>query len=228
MAITNQTIINCTVIIYDTMERLLQTAHSIPSDWLPDGRTLLFTQVGGGVAGRGALGGGVSRHGKAAGGIWKLRLDGDRQPEVVLNSSAEERHPQLSPDANWMAYSANEASRREVFVQSFPELGPRHQISIGGGGEPVWSPDGRELFFRERDQMFVVEINHDPFRAGQPRVLFTGEYDAAPVSGHQHYDISRDGKKFLMIKHGDPVGPNAVRVVLNWSEELKTRVVGAP
>ena len=59
-------------------------------------------------------------------------------------------------------------------------------------------------------------------------MLFTGEYDAAPLTGHQHYDISRDGKQFLMIKHGDPVGPNEVRVVLNWSDELAAVVANAP
>ena len=58
---------------------------------------------------------------------------------------------------------------------------------------------------------------------GKP-VLFTGKYDAAPLTGHQHYDISLDGKRFLMIKHGEPAGPSEVQVVLNWSEELKTLV----
>ncbi|MEE8538078.1 MAG: hypothetical protein V3S71_08710, partial [Acidobacteriota bacterium] len=91
-------------------------------------------------------------------------------------------------------------------------------------GEPVWSPDGRELFFRERDQMFVVDVIYEPFGVGRPRVLFTGEFDAAPLTGHQHYDISHDGKKFLMIRHGEPAGPSTVQVVLNWSEGLKATV----
>ncbi|MFQ5701993.1 MAG: TolB family protein, partial [Acidobacteriota bacterium] len=138
--------------------------------------------------------------------------------------SADERFPALSPDGKWIAYVADEG-RREVFVQSFPDLGPRHKISIDGGGEPVWSPDGRQLFFREGGRMLAVDIEYAPaFSASRPRVLFTGEYDAAPVSGHQHYDISLDGKKFLMIKHGEPAGPGEVRVVLNWSEELKAFV----
>ncbi|MCZ6616822.1 MAG: protein kinase [Gammaproteobacteria bacterium] len=187
-------------------ERLLQTEYSIPSDWFPDGQALIFTYVGGSVSGS---------------GIWKLPLGGERKPEVLLNSSARERHPRLSPDGNWIAYTASESGRRQVFVQSFPDLGPKHQISIAGGGEPVWSPDGRELFFRERDRMFIANVHYEPFRAGRPRVLFTGEYDAAFLTGHQHYDISLDGKKFLMIKHGEPVGPSEVQVVLNWSEELK-------
>lgn len=190
-------------------ELLLRTAHAVPSDWLPDGRTLLFTDVGGSASG---------------GGIKKLLLDGDRQPELILDSMAGERHPRVSPDGNWIAYTAQESGIREVFVQSFPDLGPKHQISVSGGGEPVWSPDGRELFFRERDQMLVVDVHTDPFRVGPARVLFTGDYDVAPLTGHQHYDISRDAKKFLMIQHGEPVGPSTVVVVLNWSEELKSFV----
>ena len=56
-----------------------------------------------------------------------------------------------------------------------------------------------------------------------PRVLFTGKYDAAAASGHQHYDISHDGRKFLMIRHGESTGPAEVRAVLNWTEELKDK-----
>lgn len=126
-------------------ELLFRTHHALPSDWLPAGQALLFTEVGvGGVVG---------------GGVWKLAVDGDRQPEVVLNSTAQERHPRLSTDGGWIAYTAEESGRREVFVQSFPDLGPKYQISISGGGEPVWSKDGRELFFRNRDRMLAVGIH---------------------------------------------------------------------
>ena len=87
-------------------------------------------------------------------------------------------------------------------MQSFPTLGPKHRVSINGGGEPVWSRDGSKLFFREGNKMFSVQVEYEPtFAASTPEVLFSGEYDAAPV-GHQHYDISLDGKRFLMIKHG--------------------------
>lgn len=186
-------------------ELLFHSSHVVPATWFPDGRSLLFHEV-------------------FEGGIWKISPEGDREAELVIRTSADERFPALSPDGKWIAYVADEG-RREVFVQSFPDLGPRHKISIDGGGEPVWSPDGRQLFFREGGRMLAVDIEYAPaFSASRPRVLFTGEYDAAPVSGHQHYDISLDGKKFLMIKHGEPAGPGEVRVVLNWSEELKAFV----
>jgi serine/threonine-protein kinase len=190
-------------------ELLFRAKHAVPANWLPDGQALLFTDA-------------------VAESVWKLPLDGDGEPEVVLRSTAQERHARVSQDGNWIAYTANESGRREVFVQSFPEIGPKHQVSVAGGGEPVWSFDGRELFFRQRDQMLVVDVNYEPFRVGRPRVLFTGKYDAAPLTGHQHYDASRDAKKFLMVKHGEPVGPSEVQVVLEWSEELASFVTRSP
>ena len=100
---------------------------------------------------------------------------------------------------------ANESGRREVFVQSYPDLGGKHRVSIDGGGEPVWSSDGRRLYFRQDDAMYVVDVDLEPgFKAGRPRLLFRGSYDAAATSGHQHYEVSDDGTRFLMIKHGDP------------------------
>ena len=69
--------------------------------------------------------------------------------------------------------------------------------------------------------MFSVDLTYNPtFGAGQPELLFTGNYDAAAI-GHQHYDVAHEGEKFLMIKHGETAGPHEVRVVLNWIGELK-------
>jgi Tol biopolymer transport system component len=185
-----------------TPELLFRSSHAVPANWLPDGRSLLFYEL--------------VEH-----GIWKLSPDGDGEPQLVISTEARERFPSLSPDGEWIAYVADESGRREVFVQSFPDLGPKHKISIDGGGEPLWSPDGLQLFFREGGQMLVVDVDYEPaFHASRPRVLFTGDHDAA-ASGHQHYDISLDGEKFLMIRHGDPIGPSEVDVVLNWSGELK-------
>jgi Tol biopolymer transport system component len=186
-------------------ELLMQQDYAVPAQWLASGEALLYTDLGGGV--------------------WKLPLTGagdQRIPEKILGSSGRERHAILSSDQRWMAYTADEGGHRQVFVQSFPEPGPKHQVSIAGGGEPVWSPDGRHLYFRDQDQMLVSDISYGPFTAGPPRLLFKGEYDAAPRTGHQHYDISLDGKLFLMVKHGEAAGPDEVQVVLNWLPEMKS------
>jgi hypothetical protein len=104
-------------------------------------------------------------------------------------------------------------------VRSYPDLGPVYQVSVQGGGEAVWSSDGNELFFREDDVMFSVDVQYSPFSAAAPRPLFTGRYDAASLTGHQHYDISADNERFIMIKHIDPEGPNELIVALNWAAE---------
>lgn len=186
-------------------ELFYRSSHAVPANWLPDGKSLLFHEL-------------------VEGGIWRISPGVDTEPEVVMHTAANERFPSLTPDGKWMAYVADESGRREVFVRSFPDPGARYRVSIDGGGEPVWSPDGRQLFFRQRDQMFSVSVSYQPvFSVGRPEALFRGRYDAAAVSGHQHYDISPDGKRFLMIKHGKPVGPGEVRVVLGWSQELGVR-----
>jgi serine/threonine-protein kinase len=98
------------------------------------------------------------------------------------------------------------------------------QVSTNGGSNPLWSPDGRELFYREGDAAMAVRVETEPvFTAGKPETLFEGTY--------AQWDISPDGKRFLMIKPGDSTEagspaeiPRKIVVVLNWLEELKKRV----
>ena len=90
---------------------------------------------------------------------------------------------------------------------------------------PVWSRDGRELFYVNGDKMMAVEITTAPaFRAGTPRLLFEGRYLLSPNSVAA-YDVSSDGQRFLRVQpmHPDPPA-NQIHVVLNWTEELKRLV----
>ena len=93
-----------------------------------------------------------------------------------------------------------------------------------GGGEPVWSPDGKELFYRSGKRMMVVPIQTEPaFHQGRPEVLFEGSYRShTTLPGLQQYDISPDGQRFLMLKKDET--PAQIHVVLNWFEELKRLV----
>lgn len=185
-------------------ELLHRSSHAIPGSWLPDGSSLLFSEW-------------------VEGGIWQIEPEGDRTPSLIMQTQAREGWPRLSPGGEWITFVETESGRREVFVQSFPDPGAKHQLSIDGGGEPVWSRDGRRLFFRHGDGMFAVDGRYGTgIRFGPPRLLFRGEYDSADV-GHQHYDVSLESDRFLMIKHGRSEGPFEVRVVLNWSEEFKSR-----
>ncbi|MDA2934113.1 hypothetical protein MYX82_07195 [Acidobacteria bacterium AH-259-D05] len=96
-----------------------------------------------------------------------------------------------------------------------------------GGGQPVWSPDGKELFYRSGDKTVVVSIQtqDQPLSVGSPRVLFEGSYVShSPVTGFQYYDISPDGKRFLRMKEETALEQPQINVVLNWFEELKRLV----
>ena len=95
-----------------------------------------------------------------------------------------------------------------------------------GGAQPVWSPDGSELFYRTGDKMMVVSVQTEPtFRESRPRVLFEGSYVShSNPSGMQYHDISPDGKRFLMLKEKEEQAQNQINVVLNWFEELKRLV----
>ena len=157
--------------------------------------------------------------------MWALPAGGDRKPRVVVRTPFREEYPRLSPDGRWLAYTSNEPGRIEVFVQPFAGPGGRTQISIDGGTEPVWSHDGRELFYLNGDRMMAVEITTAPtFRAGTPRLLFEGRYVVSPTSVAA-YDVASDGQRFLRVQpmHPDPPS-NQIHVVLNWFEELKRRV----
>ena len=107
-------------------------------------------------------------------------------------------------------------------MQAYPGPGGRHHISTDGGASPAWAPSGRELFYRNGQKMMAVDIQTDPtFVAGRPRMLFEGPYwNTTPGRG---YDVSPDGRRFLMIPGAEPEPVDATHgiVVLNWFEELK-------
>ena len=165
--------------------------------------------------------------------IGVLSLDGEPSWQPLLATDAQEFTPTVSPDGRWIAYSSNETGAREVYVQRFPELGDKRQISVGGGQDPVWSPDGRELFYlRIRsgappDAVMVVALETEPTVApGRPEVLFEGVY-YRPLRGGRRYDLSPGGARFLMITVGGQTTEDAsaqIHVVLNWTQELLERV----
>ncbi len=95
----------------------------------------------------------------------------------------------------------------------------------------MWAPAGKELFYRNGDQMMVVSVGTAPtFQAQTPRLLFEGSYRYNPFSLISNYDISPDGQRFVMVKESSEAGerpPDQINVVLNWFEELK-RLVPTP
>lgn len=131
----------------------------------------------------------------------------------------------ISPDGRWLAYLSPESGRYEIYVRPFPDPGGKYQISTVGGVAPLWSRDGRELFYASspNGQLMAVDITTEPtFQAGSPRVVLEG---GIQLSGNQgrDYDVSPDGRRFLMVQGGE-ANLTQLNVVLNWFEELKQRV----
>ena len=119
----------------------------------------------------------------------------------LLNTPASEWGGRLSPDQRWLVYFSDLSGRYELYVTAFPDGGRRWQVSREGGGEVVWSRDGRELFFRNGNQLLSVSVKGGAtFDWEPPRVLFEGSYYFGGGPGLVHYDVSPDGSRFLMIE----------------------------
>ncbi len=132
-----------------------------------------------------------------------------------------ETAPRFSPDGRWLAYISDESGRLEIYAQAFPGPGEKRTLSSEGGKQPVWSHDGREIFYRDGDRIMVVPLQIEPaFRPGTPRMLFAARSFASTPGGYPNYDVSLDGTRFIMIET-DATERNEIHVVLNWSEELK-------
>ncbi len=150
-------------------------------------------------------------------------LDG-RRPPWQLDSTASGNQPALSPDGRWVAFAAEARGREEVFVRATDGSGARIQVSIAGGTEPRFSRGGREIVFRHGDAMMSVAADPAAGSFSAPVVLFRGPYDHATTIDVHRYDVSPDGNRFLMVKPVERPDALPIVVVLNWVEELKTRM----
>ena len=161
--------------------------------------------------------------------IFALSVEGERTVEPLLQRPFSDTRPAVSPDGRWIAYDSRESGQAEVYVQSFPDLAGKWQISTAGGTSPKWGPDGRELFYRDGQGQAVLVVPIDTeegFAAGTPEVLFEGPYLSEFPTGGQ-YDLAPDGQRFLMVKEGAATGdatPAEIVLVQNWFDELERLV----
>ncbi len=170
-----------------------QDTHN-PASWSRPG-TLAFYEV----------------YGSAGRDIWLHFPDGRTRP--VVATPANERAPALSPDGQWIAYTSDSSGTDEIYIQSV-DGGPSSRVSLNGGTEPMWSRDGRELFFRHADHMMAAPIVTKPsLQAGTAVRLFTRDFQLDPGDNLPNYDVAPDGR-FLMVRRTD--APVDLTIVLNW------------
>jgi len=157
--------------------------------------------------------------------LWTVPMTGERKPVPYLNSKAAEVMGRFSPDARWVAYVSNVSGIDEVYVEPYPADGSKWQISSGGGLQPLWRGDGKELFYYTPDsRVMAVDVEtSESFRAGTPVELFRAPtINPLTPQGSLHWAVSRDGQRFLIDVAADEHSQsNPVVVVLNWQAELE-------
>jgi serine/threonine-protein kinase len=190
-------------------ERLTRsTARQVPSSWTPDGKQILLTTE---------AGGGMDIH--------LLTLGPAPQVSPLIVAPGFDQNGLVSPDGKWMAYTTDASGRSNVFLRPFPNVdADRIPVSVGDGFAPLWSPSGRELFYMDvDDDLVAVDVTYHAGRptVGKPRKVLRDLDLAIP----RMLGISPDGQRFLIsLRPGNAEGPNEIRVVLNWFEELKAKM----
>ena len=167
--------------------------------------------------------------------IWIRDLEGGTPPELVAGELEAQAYPEFSPDGRWIAYASAESGHWEVYVQSYPlAAGGKMQVSDAGGGQPHWSGDGRELYYRSDHGVMVVGVETDPgaLRADRPRLLFEGAFagDAEGIrltsvssASLPGFDAAADGQSFFLMSVDEVPAANVrhVTLVFDWFDELQ-------
>ena len=173
----------------------------VPNDWSRDGKYILYT--------RGA-------------DLWFVTLP-DLKSSEFLKAASVLTNGQFSPDGKWVAYASNETGKWEIYVTSFPEPRGKWQVSTGGGEQPRWRGDGKELFYLSSDGKIIAApvTAGANFDSGTPVALFQAT-PRQPVSSRDLfvYDVSRDGQRFLINTQVKQAETGPMSVVLNWSAKL--------
>ena len=171
----------------------------------PDGRTIVYR----------------SDTPDSARDLYRLSLVGERKPVPILTNANDDKHPRISPDGALLAYTSNESDREEVYLRPLDGAARRIRVSVGGGAEPLWSPDGKRLFYRAGFALMAARITRAPSLAVAERdTLFERSYPTD--MWHPNYDVAPDGRHFVMLR---PVEENRdLIMVVNWAEELRRRI----
>lgn len=199
---------------------------AIPMSWTPDGRTLVYSMTT--AAG--------------AGDVWTVDLDtGPESAAPLLETPADERNPQISPNGRMLAYSSNETGRSEIYIRPFPAGPGRTQVSVDGGVFPRWRNDSRELYFMNLISFggvmaSEISINGTSVDRAVPIRLFQAHFINVAHAGGQHhaYAVSGDGQRFLIPGFSQPqqafggVGPTSAAIVPVVIADRQANAGGVP
>ena len=157
---------------------------------------------------------------ETSGDIFLMSISGAFEPKPLIVTPAFEGGAQLSPDGRWLLYQSDVSGRPEIYVRRYPGLERQWQVSDGGGIQPRWSRNNREIYYRSDRRMFAAALDASGTEPvfGKPVALFTDDYDFGAGTSLANYDVTADGR-FIMIRRG--VNGGKLRVVINWTDELK-------
>ncbi len=176
----------------------------------PDGSTVLFQKYGSGSS-----------------DVLVVPLDGSKPAAPLWEEPNAQYAGTVSPNGRWLAYVSGESGVDEVYIRPASGHGGKWHVSLEGGIVPVWSPDGKELFFVRGDSMMAVaiEASETQITSGAPKKLFDFPPGRRSERDTRSFDIAPDGMRFVLIRSATPgLGRRHINVVLNWSEELKSKV----
>jgi Tol biopolymer transport system component len=171
-------------------------------DWSPNGTEFVYTRI----------------DGTAGFDLWIARAD-DGRARPLLATPANEMQARLSPDGEWVAYASDESGALEVYVERYPELGEKRRVSIGGGGQPQWRADQRELFYLSADRaVTAVAVDTSAGIAfGTPRPLFRASLGGNPADARDLYAAAADGSKFLLDGPVEEAPDRPITVIVDWA-----------
>ncbi|MGH9253822.1 MAG: protein kinase domain-containing protein [Vicinamibacterales bacterium] len=185
----------------------LPPGFKIPMDFSPDGRFLMFQLF----------------DPKTFSDLWILPFQGGGKPSPFVNTNFDERSSQFSPDGRWVSYVSSESGRNEVYARPFRGSGGQWQISIDGGVQPRWAPNGKELYYIAPDASLMavpVVVTGDAIEPGTPVVLFQTRISNATGLVRMQYDVAPDGR-FLINVATDQESLSAITLLLNWTPERR-------
>ena len=186
-------------------------ARKFVEDWSSDGRYLAYMRE--------------NPQGKNGSDIWILPLFGDKKPFPFLASPFNETQPSFSPDHRWLAYVSDESGQFEVYVVPFPQGNGKRQVATGGGRNPRWRRDGKELFYvSPADELMAVEVREksSSLEFSNPRNLFrTSSVAAYRIDSLAAYDVAPDGNKFVVLTQPAQSRAQPITLVTNWTALLK-------